>query len=95
MLRRTCLAFIVLSTSAALGRELPRYNIEATCHAAPSLEVGAKNTDQNCVKDEMQARTQLEQQWAGFDAQRRELCVREEGIGGSPSYVDLLTCLQM
>jgi hypothetical protein len=47
------------------------------------------------VRDEMQARTQLGKQWPGFDAQRREMCVQEASIGGSPSYVDLLTCLQM
>ena len=95
MFRSASLAFIFLTTSAALGGELPRYNIEAMCRAAPSLEGGAGNTDQNCVRDETQARTQLGQQWAGFDARRRETCAQEASIGGPPSYVALLTCLQM
>lgn len=95
MFRSASLAFIVLTTSAALGGELPRYNIEAMCRAAPTLESGARNTDQNCVRDETQARTQLEQQWAGFDTQRRNVCVQEASIGRPPSYVALLTCLQM
>ena len=95
MFRSASLAFIVLTTSAALGGELPRYDVEAMCRAAPNLGASARTTDQNCVRDETQARTQLGQQWAGFDAQRREMCVQEASIGGSPSYVDLLTCLQM
>ena len=35
------------------------------------------------------------QHWSGFNAQRREACVQEASIGGPPSYVALLTCLQM
>ncbi|WHQ70563.1 hypothetical protein [Methylorubrum extorquens] len=95
MLRLASLAFTVLGSSAAWSVEIPRYNIEATCRAAPNLVPDARNTDQNCNRDEMQARTQLGQQWASFDARRRETCVQEASLGGSPSYVALLTCLQM
>ncbi|WP_162560731.1 hypothetical protein [Methylobacterium durans] len=89
------IALVVLATSAAWGRELPRYDIEATCRAAPTLQGAAGNTDRNCLRDEAQARAQLGQQWAGFDARRRDECVQEASLGGSPSYVALLTCLQM
>ena len=95
MLRSASFAFALLAGSAALASELPRYDVDATCRAAPSLKTGDRNTDRNCVRDETQARTQLERQWAGFDAKQRTLCVQEESLGGSPSYVDLLTCLQM
>ncbi|MHC2018142.1 hypothetical protein [Methylobacterium sp. CM6247] len=95
MFRSSALAFLLLTNITALAGELPRYNVEATCRAAPSLEVGDRNTDQTCVRDETQARTQLGQQWAGFDEKRRDQCIQEESIGGTPSYVDLLTCLQM
>ncbi|KQO97869.1 conserved exported protein of unknown function [Methylorubrum extorquens] len=95
MVRYASLALILLTTSATWGGEIPRYDIEATCRAAPTLQGNAGNTDRNCIKDETQARTQLGQQWAGFDARQRDECVREAGLGGSPSYVALLTCLQM
>ena len=91
MLRFASFACALLIGSAALASELPRYDVDATCRAAPSLEDG----DRNCERDETQARTQLERQWAGFDAKQRALCVQEESLGGSPSYVDLLTCLQL
>jgi hypothetical protein len=95
MFRTASSVFIVLTASAALGGELPRYNIEATCRAAPTLAGGPQNVDQSCLKDETQARTQLVRQWSGFDARRREMCAQEASIGGTPSYVALLTCLQM
>jgi hypothetical protein len=95
MIRPTSLAFIALAITPALGGELPRYDVEAMCRAAPSLEAGARNTDRSCVRDETQAREQLAQHWSGFNAQRREACVQEASIGGPPSYVALLTCMQM
>ena len=95
MLRTAGLGFILLSTATAWSGELPRYDVEATCRAAPTLEGSTGNTDRNCLRDEMQARTQLGQQWAGFDARRRNECIQEAGLGGTPSYVALLTCLQM
>ncbi|KQO89150.1 hypothetical protein ASF36_23570 [Methylobacterium sp. Leaf90] len=95
MFRSASFGFMLLTTTAAVGGELPRYSVEATCRAAPTLETSDRNTFQNCVRDENQAHTQLRQQWAGFDATRRVMCVQEESIGGAPSYVDLLTCLQM
>ena len=70
MFRCAGLALILLTTSAAWGSEIPRYDIEATCRAAPTLQGGPGNTDRNCIRDETQARTQLGQQWAGFDARQ-------------------------
>ncbi|MER2265446.1 hypothetical protein [Methylobacterium oxalidis] len=95
MFRFSSTALVVLATTAAWGGELPRYDLEATCRAAPTLQGSPANTDRNCLRDEAQARAQLGQQWTGFDARRRDECVQEAGLGGSPSYVALLTCLQM
>lgn len=95
MTRTTSLLLLLLSASAAFADEVPRYNIEATCRAAPALAGGAGNVDRDCLRDEAQALTQVEQQWAGFDAHRRDTCAQETRIGGPPSYVALLTCLQM
>ncbi|GJE55201.1 MULTISPECIES: hypothetical protein [Methylobacterium] len=91
----TGLAFVSLVTLAAAGGRPPTFDVKATCRAAPSLGAGNGNTDQNCLRDETQARTQLVKLWSSFDPRRRALCVQEAGNGGSPSYVDLLTCLQM
>jgi hypothetical protein len=89
------LAFVALLTMAAAGGEPPTFDIAATCRAAPTLGAGNGKTDRNCLRDEEQARGQLSKLWSSFDVQCRETCIQEAGNGGSPSYVDLLTCLQM
>ncbi len=37
---------------------------------------------------------QLETQWSQFRESDKTQCTGEANIGGTPSYVDLLTCLQ-
>ena len=49
----------------------------------------------NCVNDENRARQQLVSQWSKFSASSRAQCIPLENVGGTPSYVSLLTCLQM
>ncbi|MBB3018945.1 hypothetical protein FHR70_001999 [Microvirga lupini] len=95
MLRIASLIMLLLATPVAWAEELPRFDIAAMCKAAPRLEASDKDTDQNCVRDETEARRQLEQQWASFDPRQREMCARETTVGGAPSYVDVLTCIQM
>jgi hypothetical protein len=47
------------------------------------------------VNDENTARQQLASQWPKFSASMKAQCVPLESVGGTPSYVSLLTCLQM
>ncbi|MCJ2050107.1 hypothetical protein [Methylobacterium sp. J-070] len=86
---------LLIVASSVKAEEVPRFNIKAICGEAPSLGQSGQTTDKGCIHDETLARTQLEQQWPGFKANRRSACVQEVSIGGPPSYVALLTCLQM
>jgi hypothetical protein len=47
------------------------------------------------VNDEQKAQQQVESQWSTFPAANRAQCSSMEAIGDTPSYVSLLTCLQM
>jgi hypothetical protein len=47
------------------------------------------------MKDEQAARVTLAPQWEKFAASDRATCTQNETTGGSPSYVELLTCLQI
>lgn len=87
--------WLFLAATAVKAEEVPRFNIKAVCGEAPSLGQSVQTTDKGCIHDETLARTQLEQQWPGFKENRRSECVQEVSIGGPPSYVALLTCLQM
>jgi hypothetical protein len=93
---------IALLTVAMLGSQatfpvsdqVPRLNVEATCKAGVGADKAGQSYD-TCMRDENDARQQLSTIWlTSSDAVRNE-CVGEATAGGSDSYVDLLTCLQM
>ena len=86
------LLFVATSVAA---QEFPRFDVEAICRAAPRLLPTDPNPYQSCMRDETRARSQLERQWASFHAGQRDECVRASSVGGSPSFVDVLTCIQM
>ncbi len=79
----------------AFGQQLPRFDIEATCRAAPALGPQDRDPMQGCMQDESDAERQLKAVWSSAAASHRETCAAETQIGGSPSYVEVLTCLQM
>src|SRR3954453_17368788 len=96
MLRLTGTTIVVLlTTPAAFADEPPRFNIEATCRAAPALLSRDADPFVGCVRDERAAEASLIRQWASFRGDHRRNCVAETQIGGSPSYADVLTCVQM
>ncbi len=73
---------------------VPEFKLEPSCRAAASA--GMPGRDENaCRRDEQDARGKLKQQWSEFSAAERAHCVRLSAVGGSPSYVELLTCLEL
>jgi hypothetical protein len=89
------LLWSVFLISTASAQQLPRFDVEATCRAAPRLLAADANPYEGCMQDERDAERQLQGMWRGAAAAHRETCAGEAQIGGSPSYVDMLTCLQM
>jgi hypothetical protein len=91
----------------ALGAQLvvaaadvvPAFDIERGCRVdstqAFDLSTGLNETVKRCAADERRARAQLRTQWPRFRAADKMQCIGEADIGGTPSYVDLLTCLQL
>ena len=82
-------------TSAGLllpaSDEMPLYNLSQSCRSETATAAG----DRNCRADERQAREALRRQWSRFAPADKGNCLQVEDAGGAPSYVDLLTCLQM
>jgi hypothetical protein len=87
--------FLFLAGMPALADEFPRFDIDATCRAAPRLMPSETDVYQSCVQDETEARNQLERRWASFNDGQRQECVRVTNDGGSPSYVDVLACMEV
>ena len=100
-------SMIVLSSQlvVAVADQVPKFDIARSCklisNAAASvsdkqpISVYDKQPIERCASDERQAQQQLESQWSTFPAASRARCNSMEAIGDSPSYVSLLTCLQM
>jgi hypothetical protein len=87
--------------AAAKTHGPPNLNVRPSCEAAanhtalaraPSSNVRALKT---CMRDENEARHQLDKQWAQFSPREHNLCTSVTRTGGAPSYVDLLVCLKM
>jgi hypothetical protein len=91
------ISMIIVSSHlvVAVADTVPKFDIARNCKldvaATTGLSVGQPL--KSCIRDEQRARQQLASQWSKFPAANRASCVGDEDI--SPSYVSLLTCLQM
>jgi hypothetical protein len=69
----------------------PKFDIARECRS----EGGSATIQEQCVTDETQARDQLQPQWIQFSRRDKAVCMGETSVDGTPSYVELLTCLEM
>jgi hypothetical protein len=74
---------------------VPELNIAPSCHAAATAATVLNRNEDTCKRDETDARGRLDQEWADFTPVQKTRCVSLSTLGGSPSYVELLTCLEM
>ena len=79
----------------AVADPVPTFNVDPSCRAAASGSIGIKQDMSACLEDEKSAREQLVKEWSGFTAQDQGLCTRLSKTGGSPTYTELLVCLEM
>jgi hypothetical protein len=92
MISSALLALAIGSPLFVAVADVPAYDVSPACRAAVTVMPGSFEA---CMKDEQGARAQLAASWDRFTAAQRDSCVQIESTGGSPSYVELLTCLQM
>jgi hypothetical protein len=76
---------------------VPALNVEPGCRAAAKMgdSLSLDTSLRQCLADEKSARDELENQWTQFSPALRQRCVATTETGGSPSYVEVLVCLQM
>jgi hypothetical protein len=73
----------------------PRFHVEPSCRAVSSLHLPGGQSFTECIQDELDARQELAKKWTSYSAPARSRCSAEVMIGGDPSYVELLECLEM
>jgi hypothetical protein len=69
----------------------PRFDIEASCRGVAA----AGGTVSTCREEERRAQASLEGKWASFRPANRNECLQAARLVGTPSYVQLLTCLEI
>src|SRR6185312_17509952 len=82
-------AFVWPEIGTADVRQMPKFDIAATCRGSGAVETIAR-----CKRDEETARNQLAKLWPRFKQSDASRCVQIVTTGGASGYVELLTCLQ-
>jgi hypothetical protein len=93
--------FLPLS-AALLGAQLmipvadnvPDFDVAPSCRGASRAAIGNRDAE-SCLKQERSARDELSREWAQFSARDRTTCEHSTSMGGIPSYVEMLTCLEI
>jgi len=92
---------IAISIPSAKSDDIPALNVEQLCRgiASQSYDPLAKSYPKvsfdRCMEAEMQDREQLRKVWSTFLPEDKRHCVTEAKMGGSSSYTELITCLEM
>jgi hypothetical protein len=89
------IAFLLLEAGASFAASPPKLDVQATCRRAQPLSSGEKSAYQSCLNDELQAQKDLVKSWSTFKSGPQAVCLQETKIGGAPSYVELITCLEL
>jgi hypothetical protein len=89
---------IVLGSHLAItvADNVPKFDIARGCRLdnAASSGLAEEQPFKKCVSDEQQALQQLQTQWSQFFESDRTTCTTTTNSDDTPSYVELLTCLQ-
>lgn len=72
----------------------PQLDIEPACRAVERSGVNGRSGEA-CMNEENAARGALNDKWKNFNATQQAHCTGLVRMGGPPSYVELLTCLEM
>ena len=91
MLIHLPIAILASLSLTPVADNVPKFDIARECRS----EGGSQAMQQKCAADEAEARDQVQPLWAQSSAADKTQCVRETSADGSPSYVELLTCLEM
>jgi hypothetical protein len=87
-------AVMMGAAPAAAQQQPPQLAIEGGCHEIERLDPMKVITFKSCMAQEEAGLVKLKEQWAKFSAADRNRCVDMTRSGSSPSYVEVLTCLQ-
>ena len=86
---------LVGCASAAKAAEVPKLNVERMCRDSAAADPSSNYDVKRCVASEHEARDELAGKWATYSAEDQKECTTMATMGGSASYVELITCLNL
>ena len=86
---------ILTATQIVLAADsVPKFDLERTCRGTTAADLPGRDSA-SCQQDEQDARGKLEKDWSQYSGAQRNQCDGLVTTGGAPSYVELLTCLEI
>jgi hypothetical protein len=86
---------ILTATQMVLAADsVPKFDVERTCQPAAAAGLAGRDSA-SCQSDEQEARSKLEKDWTQYSASQRSHCEGFVALDRAPSYVELLTCLEL
>ena len=73
----------------------PILNMSPSCGAAAAGAISLQRDKQECMREEGAAHDLLTKNWSQYLPADKTLCVGMVSKGGPPSYVELLSCLEI
>ena len=98
MLAATGAAAVFAQSLSLLADDVPTFDIQKACKTDIEAYEGSYQggRPKGCLNDEQNARAKLESQWTQYAAKSKAECLKIQRDGSVlPSYVELLTCLEM
>jgi hypothetical protein len=93
-------AFTIALIAMGIGAQpaiaqVPKLDVTPSCEAAARGAITLGRDKQACLGDENAARETLEKGWSKYNSADKTQCVGLARQGGPPSYVELLSCLEV
>lgn len=91
------LGLAAVATSALADDGPPKLDVESTCRSAQRAQVSISDNAslEGCLRSERSAQDELKKNWGKFPGAAKTQCSQQFKAGGSPSYVELVTCLEL
>jgi len=86
---------LAVPLAIAVADSVPTFDVHPTCRGADATAGAGGRGSDVCIRGEMSARDELGKQWAEFPEADRRRCVSVTTMTQMPSYVQVLTCLEM
>jgi len=90
MLMHLPIILLAAFPAAHAGDKVPTLDMARECR----FEGNPLGNQQQCLTEEKRARQQLGQEWRQFTGDEKRQCLNEATMGGTQSYVELVTCLE-